>query len=84
MSYSIEFTNKAKRNLKAIPEPYRKKLFVAAVALGKNPFPRGLEKLTDRKDSYRIRIGKYRIVWFVDYKNNVIWIVNVDKRPKVY
>lgn len=84
MSYKIEFTNKAEKNLKNIPEPFRKKLFVAACALGENQFPRGLEKLTDRKDSYRIRIGKYRIVWFVDYKKNIVWIVNIDKRPKVY
>jgi len=84
MSYDIEFANKAKRNLKTIPEPFRNKLFVAACALGKNPFPRGLEKLTDREDTYRVRIGKYRIIWLVDSKNNTIWIVNIDKRPQAY
>ena len=84
MSYEVKFTNKAEKNLRKIPEPFRKKLFVAAVALGKNPYPRGLEKLTDRGDSYRIRVGQYRIVWFVNKKENIIQIVNMDKRPKVY
>jgi mRNA interferase RelE/StbE len=84
MIFRVEFTNKAEKNLRKIPEPFKKKLFVAACALSKNPFPRGLEKLTDRDNTYRIRIGQYRIVWFVDYKNNVVWIVNIDKRPKVY
>ena len=84
MSYRIEFTNKAEKNLKNILEPFRKKLFVAAVALGKNPFPRGLEKLTDRRDTYRIRVGQYRIVWFVNQKENLIQVVNIDKRPRVY
>lgn len=84
MTFSVEFTNKAEKNLKKIPEPFRKKLFIAAVALSKNPYPRGLEKLTDRGDTYRIRIGQYRMVWFVNKKADLIQIVNIDKRPKVY
>jgi mRNA interferase RelE/StbE len=84
MSYNVEFTNNAEKNLRNIPEPFRKKLFVAAVALAKNPYPRGLEKLTDRGDMYRIRIGQYRLVWFVNKKAGLIQIVNIDKRPKVY
>lgn len=84
MSFEVRFTNKAEKNLKNIPEPFRKRLFILACALGKNPFPRGLEKLTDRKDTYRIRIGKYRIVWFIEYKQELIYIVNIDKRPRAY
>ncbi|MBN2517343.1 MAG: type II toxin-antitoxin system RelE/ParE family toxin [Candidatus Altiarchaeota archaeon] len=82
MSFDVKFTNKAERNLKNIPEPFRKRLFAAASALGKNPYPRGLEKLTDRGDTYRIRVGKYWIVWFIDH--GMVHIVNIDKRPKVY
>jgi mRNA interferase RelE/StbE len=84
MSYEVEFTNKAEKNLKKIPEPFRERLFTAAVALGKNPYPRGLEKLTDRGDTYRIRVGQYRVVWFVNKKAGLIQIVNIDKRPKAY
>lgn len=84
MAYEVIFTNKAEKNLRSIPEPFRNKMFVFSCSLGENPYPRGLEKLTDRENTYRVRFGKYRVVWFIEEKRRIIHIVNIDKRPRAY
>jgi len=84
MNYAVRFTNKAERNLKKIPEPYRERLFRFSAALGVNPYPRGLEKVVDRGKTYRVRLGDYRIVWFIEDEKNIVHIMNIDKRPRVY
>ncbi|MDP3105164.1 MAG: type II toxin-antitoxin system RelE/ParE family toxin [Candidatus Methanoperedens sp.] len=33
---------------------------------------------------FRVRVGDYRILYEVDYKNNQLGIVKIDKRSKVY
>ena len=36
------------------------------------------------KGLFRIRVGDYRILYEVDYRNNLIGIVKIDKKPRVY
>ncbi|MCK4808185.1 MAG: type II toxin-antitoxin system RelE/ParE family toxin [Candidatus Aenigmarchaeota archaeon] len=33
---------------------------------------------------FRVRIGDYRVLYDVDYDNNMVGIVKIDKRDKVY
>jgi len=84
MELKVLFTNKAERHLKHIPEPFRKRTYDFACSLADNPYPRGLEKLTDRDNTYRLRAGGYRVVWFIEEKRGLIHIVNIDKRPQAY
>ena len=84
MKYKVLFTNKAERNLGHIPEPFRKKLYDFSCSLKDNLYPRGLEKLVDRENTYKFRIGDYRVVWFIEEKRGIVHIVNIDKRPRAY
>lgn len=36
------------------------------------------------KGLFRVRVGDYRILYEVDYRNNLIGIIKIDKRPRVY
>ncbi len=33
---------------------------------------------------FRVRVGDYRVLYEVDYDNNIVGIVKIDKREKVY
>ena len=33
---------------------------------------------------FRVRVGKHRILYEVDYKTNKLGIVKIDKRPRAY
>jgi len=43
-----------------------------------------VKKLEGEKDTYRVRIGKYRIIYFVDKNSKIIHILKIEKREKAY
>jgi len=51
-----------------------------------NPFPQGAERIEGYKEEkvFRIRVGDYRILYFVDYSNSKLYIEKIDKRERVY
>lgn len=52
--------------------------------LATNPYPPGVKKLVGSEQSYRIRIGDYRVVYEVIENRLVIEIVRVRHRKDVY
>jgi len=53
--------------------------------LGKDPFPSNVKRVVGRKEKiFRIRVGKYRILYVVFHQDNKVLISDIDKRSKVY
>jgi mRNA interferase RelE/StbE len=52
--------------------------------LESNPRPPGCQKLRGQKDSWRIRIGDYRVIYTIDDLNNVVDIIHVRHRKNAY
>ena len=70
-----------KKNLKQLDrfsDKDFKKVDEAITALKQNPRPRGVEKLD--KTAYRIRVGRYRVVYDIYDKERLIIIAKVDLR----
>ena len=51
--------------------------------LAEDPRPHGCEKLTGQK-KYRLRQGRYRIVYSVKDNELTIWVVKVGHRKDIY
>jgi len=51
--------------------------------LSENPRPLGCEKPTG-KDRYRLRQGRYRIIYSIQDDELTVWIVKVGHRRDVY
>ena len=51
--------------------------------LKENPMPTECEKMTDQ-DRYRLRQGRYRIVYSVQDNDLTVWVVIVGHRSDVY
>ena len=82
-TYSIEFTNDAKRALKRLDKPIQRRVIEAIQALSDAPRPPGVKALTDT--SYlRIRVGDWRIVYEVHDGRLVILVVTIGHRSRVY
>jgi mRNA interferase RelE/StbE len=65
------------------------KLVVARVLeavehLANDPYPSGVRKLAGSEHSYRIRLGDYRIVYYVVSLTLVIEVIRVGHRKNVY
>ena len=82
-SYKILIKPSAVKELEAIPEKDSRRIVYCIQGLAENPRPRGCEKLSDQ-DKYRLRQGKYRILYQVHDNEVIVVVVRVGKRGEVY
>jgi len=82
-SYKILIKPSAVKELETIPEKDRQRIVYRIQGLAENPRPRGCEKLSDQ-DKYRLRQGKYRILYQIHNDEVIVVVVRVAKRGKVY
>ena len=81
--YKIYFRQSVEKDFTAIPKNDLKKILRRIKDLGDNPRPPGSEKLTGR-ERFRIRQGRYRIVYSIQDKELTVWIVKVGHRKDIY
>ena len=84
MSYTIEFRPAALRELKALPREILQRISRKIDSLADNPRPPGVEKLSGSEDSYRVRVGDYRIVYLIEDRALLICVVRIGHRKNVY
>jgi mRNA interferase RelE/StbE len=81
--YKIFFKESVIKDFRTIPKKYLQNILLRIEALAKDPRPPGHEKLTGEK-RYRVRQGQYRIIYSVEDKELVIWVVKVGHRKNIY
>jgi mRNA interferase RelE/StbE len=84
VSYSIELTRRASRDLAAAPVPDRKRIARKIDALADDPRPSGCRKLQGAEDLYRIRSGAYRVIYQVQDEVLVVLVIMIRHRGTVY
>ncbi|RLD21723.1 MAG: type II toxin-antitoxin system RelE/ParE family toxin [Bacteroidetes bacterium] len=85
MSYKVEFTLKAIKDLRSIPRGYQGRILDKAESLSDNPYPRGCLKLKGLQEEFwRIRVGDYRIIYQVDDAVEIIDIRRIGHRQGIY
>ena len=80
---TIKYSNQAVKFLKRCDHIIAKRILDKIELLSINPFPQDI-KVTQGDKFFRVRVGKTRILYEVDHENNLLGIVKVDKRPRVY
>jgi mRNA interferase RelE/StbE len=83
--YSVEIRTSAIKDLEAVvPKRERQRIVRRIAALGDEPRPRGCEKLAAAGDRYRVRQGRYRIIYAVDDASFLVDVVKIGHRREVY
>jgi mRNA interferase RelE/StbE len=82
--YNIRITASAEKSLKSVPGNYAKKIVKAIQLLADDPFPQGSRKLAGYDDSFRIRVGNYRVIYSIDKMIITIIILKIGHRKEVY
>ena len=72
------------RKLNKLDKNIQKRLKPKILALAEKPRPPGVKKLQGYENTYRIRVGDYRIVYEIHDKVLLILIVEVGHRSDVY
>lgn len=84
MSYHIEWTRSAVREVRTLPTRLGLRVAQAVGELADNPRPKGCKKLVGFKDLWRIRIGQYRVVYSIGDPIKLIRVERVSHRKDVY
>ncbi len=83
-SYKVRIKRSAVREIEAIPTKKDRQRVVARIrALASDPRPPGCQKLSGAQ-KYRVRQGRYRIVYGVEDDCLVVMVVRVAHRKDVY
>ena len=81
--YRIELRPAAVKALRKIEAQDRGRVQGAIVLLGEDPRPPGAKALQSR-DGLRVRVGNYRIIYFIHDDVLLIVVVTVGHRKDVY
>jgi len=83
-SYQVEFTKRAEKDLRRIDSRYLSRLVAAAESLGTEPRPPGAKKLVGSEQTFRIRVGDYRIIYEIEDDKLVVLVIRVRHRQAAY
>lgn len=83
--FTVILTKKAQKNLDKIRGKTYDQIYKIALDLSNNPFPVGAKHMIGvAPTQYRIRTGDYRIIYNVDTKKKLIYILKVGHRKDIY
>ena len=84
-SYRVLIKASAAKEIEAVdPKKDRQRIVAAIRSLADDPRPPGCEKLAGEDDRYRIRVGRYRIIYSIEDKELLVFVVQVGRRKDVY
>jgi mRNA interferase RelE/StbE len=82
-AYKIYFKKSVEKDFKVIPKKDLKKILERIEALAEDPRPPGCEKLSGQQ-RYRLRQGRYRILYSIQDNELTVWVVEVGQRRNIY
>jgi mRNA interferase RelE/StbE len=84
MVYEIFIEKKAEKDLRKLPKNYQNKIIQKILDLKNNPKPIDVRKIASSENYYRVRVGDYRIIYEINYKEKRINIFRVRHRKEAY
>ncbi|HEX6403034.1 MAG TPA: type II toxin-antitoxin system RelE/ParE family toxin [Pseudonocardiaceae bacterium] len=85
MSYEIEWSAPALRELRKLDKPVARRIVTAVTKLGLDPRPPGVKASTGQPaGTMRLRVGNYRVVYVIQDDLIIITVVRVAHRQEVY
>ena len=82
-TYELYFKKSVQKDLGSLPRKDLKRILKRIEGLAQDPRPPGCEKLTGQ-ERYRLRQGRYRIVYSIQDDVLTVWIVKVGHRKDIY
>ena len=84
-SYRVLIKPSAAKEIEAVGQKKDRQRIVASIrTLARDPRPVGCEKLAGQQDRYRLRVGRYRIIYSIGDAELLVVVVRVGHRKAVY
>lgn len=85
MTYEIEWEASARRELRKLDPPVRRRLAIAITALAGDPRPASSTEMAGHPaGTMRMRVGDYRVVYVIEDDRVCIVVVRVGHRGAVH
>ncbi len=81
--YKLFFKKSVQKDFDSIPKKDLRRILNRIAVFAKDPRPDGCEKLTGQ-ERYRLRQGRYRIVYSIQDDELTVWVVKVGHRKDIY
>lgn len=82
--YDLLISQSAEKALKRLPGKEASRVVAAIEKLAIEPRPQGCRKLSGESDTYRVRVGAYRIIYEIEDRLLRILVLKVGHRKDVY
>lgn len=84
-TYTVQLERRAEREMRNLPRNVISRIDATFQQLENNPRPPGVVKLSGQTgDSWRIRVGAYRILYQIDDKNYRVKVYRIKHRGRAY
>ncbi|MDZ8070033.1 MAG: type II toxin-antitoxin system RelE/ParE family toxin [Nostoc sp. DedQUE08] len=84
MSYKVEISRGALKQLKKIPSELQERIQIKIDDLATEPRPNKVKKLKGKENAYRIRVGDYRVIYDIFDDILMVNVVEVGHRKNIY
>ena len=82
--YELRLVRSARKELEALPDAMLARVARQLDAPQATPRPHGCKKLRGVSDLWRVRVGAYRIIYYVDDRAQVIEVRAIRDRKDAY
>lgn len=82
--YSVEISATAEKELKKLGRDDEIRLLRRISLLADDPRPDGCRKMSGYDHLYRIRVGRYRVIYEIDGENVIVIVLKIGHRRDNY
>lgn len=84
MDYKLILKPSVQKDLDRFPDKNVFSILKRIESLAINPRPFGIQKLSNTEEQYRIRIGRYRVLFEIDDSKQQINVYRIKHRKEAY
>jgi mRNA interferase RelE/StbE len=81
--YKVRLSNKSAKQLESFPRDLQERVMNALFKIRESP-KAGKPLKWRFKGDWSFRVGNYRIVYTIDEKEKIVWIIHIKHRRKAY
>jgi mRNA interferase RelE/StbE len=83
-SFRVEWKQSAKKELRKLPDQARRRILTVVDGLTEDPLPPDSRKLIGLEQTYRLRVGDYRVIYSFRSSALCVEIIRVADRKEAY
>jgi mRNA interferase RelE/StbE len=82
--YKVFISSSAEKSLKSLPSQDQRRIAAVVSSFAIEPLPIGTKKMHGFENTYRVRVGNYRIIYEIRNKEVTVIVLKIGHRKDIY